>query len=298
MRLLKLSLFYLSIYVGITLLFAGIYRFTLTDSFYQANPETDPTFNTQIEEFLSKVCGHIKADTKIISDKKCIATFKPGSIKFIAQNLIIAQDVVSIGSGYGQPFIEREITSVMVEFHKLEGSNLYLKIFNFNRVADGQHGGNGEGDGDLVRVDINKFEHDSSIELEIIKPSSTNVFFKPADQPTVLSLTEYLARYKDVFDEPLYHYQLNPPILRLNNRTPDPFFNNFKSFLIEKKSHKETSFLKMLYFSGVTIATIGYGDIVPVSWAARILTILEAIIGIILLAILGASIYDEISKKK
>lgn len=41
----------------------------------------------------------------------------------------------------------------------------------------------------------------------------------------------------------------------------------------------QTSRLKVLYFSFVTLTTLGFGDITPVSEAASILTILEALIG-------------------
>jgi hypothetical protein len=53
---------------------------------------------------------------------------------------------------------------------------------------------------------------------------------------------------------------------------------------------------RAIYFSFVTIATLGYGDIVPVSDAARGLTILEAVSGQMYLAVLVArlvSLYSQ-----
>lgn len=41
----------------------------------------------------------------------------------------------------------------------------------------------------------------------------------------------------------------------------------------------QTSRLKVLYFSFVTLTTLGFGDITPVSEAASVLTILEALVG-------------------
>ncbi|MEM6256541.1 MAG: ion channel [Cyanobacteria bacterium P01_D01_bin.156] len=41
----------------------------------------------------------------------------------------------------------------------------------------------------------------------------------------------------------------------------------------------ETSRLRVLYFSFVTLTTLGFGDITPVSEAASVLTVLEALIG-------------------
>jgi voltage-gated potassium channel Kch len=45
------------------------------------------------------------------------------------------------------------------------------------------------------------------------------------------------------------------------------------------------AFATMLYFSFVTITTLGYGDIVPVSGAAKILSSGEALFGQIYLAV-------------
>ncbi|MCB2226681.1 MAG: hypothetical protein KQH53_08380 [Desulfarculaceae bacterium] len=42
-------------------------------------------------------------------------------------------------------------------------------------------------------------------------------------------------------------------------------------------------FLDFLYYNIVTVATIGYGDIVPVSIAAKLLCILEIFLGILVL---------------
>jgi hypothetical protein len=49
--------------------------------------------------------------------------------------------------------------------------------------------------------------------------------------------------------------------------------------------HDIHSFVDALYFSGVTIATIGYGDIAPCHWIARLLVLWEVFLGIYLVAI-------------
>jgi len=50
-------------------------------------------------------------------------------------------------------------------------------------------------------------------------------------------------------------------------------------------------FGRMLYFSAVTITTVGYGDVVPLSGVARLLAAVEATFGIVLLALLVNSLY-------
>ncbi len=53
-------------------------------------------------------------------------------------------------------------------------------------------------------------------------------------------------------------------------------------------SNYDGKFSTMLYFSFTTLTTLGYGDIVPVAWQARSLTILESTIGQIYMTVLIA----------
>src|SRR5689334_25270235 len=52
-------------------------------------------------------------------------------------------------------------------------------------------------------------------------------------------------------------------------------------------------FVRMLYFSAVTISTLGYGDIVPVSTRARVMVTLEVIWGPVLLGLFLNSLITE-----
>jgi voltage-gated potassium channel len=45
------------------------------------------------------------------------------------------------------------------------------------------------------------------------------------------------------------------------------------------------SFLEAFYFSGVTLATLGYGDLSPVHWLSRLLALYEVFAGILLVAV-------------
>ena len=53
----------------------------------------------------------------------------------------------------------------------------------------------------------------------------------------------------------------------------------------------------MLYFSTVTIATIGYGDIVPVTDLTRFLVALEALLGLVFAGLFLNSLYDSVRDK-
>ena len=45
----------------------------------------------------------------------------------------------------------------------------------------------------------------------------------------------------------------------------------------------QQTFWRMLYFSAVTITTLGYGDIIPVTHTARILVGFESVLGIVVI---------------
>ena len=49
--------------------------------------------------------------------------------------------------------------------------------------------------------------------------------------------------------------------------------------------NEEKSFLGCLYFSTITITTLGYGDITPVGWAGQVATASEALLGVILIGL-------------
>ena len=52
-----------------------------------------------------------------------------------------------------------------------------------------------------------------------------------------------------------------------------------------------------LYFSFITLSTVGYGDIIPVSEVARMLAIVEAMFGMFYMALLIARLVSLYSSK-
>lgn len=50
---------------------------------------------------------------------------------------------------------------------------------------------------------------------------------------------------------------------------------------------------KAFYYSGITMLTVGYGDIVPITDATRILSIIQAVLGVCLLAAFTAIAYSR-----
>ncbi len=80
------------------------------------------------------------------------------------------------------------------------------------------------------------------------------------------------------------------------------FGNNstFDCFLYNKKglSVNSINILDAIYFSGVTIATIGYGDITPQNWITKFLVIYEVICGISLIVISFAIYIGDRDKER
>jgi voltage-gated potassium channel len=62
------------------------------------------------------------------------------------------------------------------------------------------------------------------------------------------------------------------------------------------------SFFDALYWATISITTIGYGDISPVTSAGRMITMASALVGVAVIAlpsgIITAAYMDEIKKKK
>lgn len=81
---------------------------------------------------------------------------------------------------------------------------------------------------------------------------------------------------------------------------------NFQSFRLPEwidASSIEVLHTEMLYFSLVTLATLGYGDILPSSPFTQMLAVLEAVLGQFFLAVLvawlvGMFIADNVTGKR
>jgi hypothetical protein len=63
------------------------------------------------------------------------------------------------------------------------------------------------------------------------------------------------------------------------------YFSAISGFPLYFAQEKWSNFPRMLYFSAVTVTTVGYGDIVPVTDGARIAVASEAILGIVVIGL-------------
>ncbi len=75
----------------------------------------------------------------------------------------------------------------------------------------------------------------------------------------------------------------SPP--SLSNSTINSDLSTYLSLIDGFANNVEGKLSRMVYFSTVTITTLGYGDIVPITNRARILVSLESILGIIIIGL-------------
>jgi len=88
-----------------------------------------------------------------------------------------------------------------------------------------------------------------------------------------------------------------------NKRFIIPKFSSFEKKLFDYikgtkgfASKLEDNFWRMFYLSAITITTLGFGDIVPISTVSRILVSIEAFLGIILIGLFLNSLAQENKK--
>ena len=70
---------------------------------------------------------------------------------------------------------------------------------------------------------------------------------------------------------------------------PDPFY--FRNLNTEHFS------IDMIYFSFTTLTTLGYGDITPVSYTAKMWSITEAMMGVMFLAVMISRVVSLFGSK-
>ena len=68
----------------------------------------------------------------------------------------------------------------------------------------------------------------------------------------------------------------------------------FADGMMGRPANLPGSIFRMIYFSAVTITTLGYGDIVPLTTRARVLITVEAILGIILIGFFLNSLWSKL----
>ncbi len=75
-------------------------------------------------------------------------------------------------------------------------------------------------------------------------------------------------------------------------------FNGLSDLSSHELKHLNAAYMDLLYYSYVTLSTLGYGDVTPVGRAAQSLAYLEAICGVMYVAVLVAALVGSYGKKR
>ncbi|WP_072060699.1 potassium channel family protein [Clostridium novyi] len=72
---------------------------------------------------------------------------------------------------------------------------------------------------------------------------------------------------------------------------------NFETLSNNRPLWNLDTYLRMIYLSCVTITTLGFGDIVPLTNITRLLISLESILGIVIIGLAVNTMFNKISEK-
>lgn len=100
-------------------------------------------------------------------------------------------------------------------------------------------------------------------------------------------------QFADKFEEIFKIDNLYIPALIIDNSL-DEKLNEFASTIYGFPNSFGDNYWRMFYFSSVTLTTLGFGDIVPVSNVARILISIEAILGVVIIGLFLNSLSKRI----
>jgi hypothetical protein len=119
-------------------------------------------------------------------------------------------------------------------------------------------------------------------------PESTALLFVPVRVSTLHGSTDNFSRIFPCKKDAM----LNTTCLRMT-------FEDYSSLISLREtaagrpSRLQSSFLRMLYFSAVTISTLGYGDIVPITTRVRVIVTAEIVLGPLLFGFFLNSLLRE-----
>ncbi len=93
------------------------------------------------------------------------------------------------------------------------------------------------------------------------------------------------------------YYPIHENLLFLSNS--HNYIDDTHKIIYDYEMNKEYSFSLMdfLYFSAVTISTLGYGDILPNSNIVRIIVMVETLLGLILIACVATTFYEKVQER-
>ena len=158
-------------------------------------------------------------------------------------------------------------------------------------------------DGDILSIEMQVSCHDNikmNYELptyDVVIRLSPGIDKRFRDKQTIgeslpLSIVFTRAGTSENECRPLSRKLEEPRVFMVSSSTADAvrtYVNSMRGF----PAHASGGFVRMLYFSAIVISTLGFGDILPLTTAARALVAAEAILGIVLIGLFLNSLFAE-----
>jgi hypothetical protein len=202
--------------------------------------------------------------------------------------------------GLGQ-LEKSKLTSLSLRVVSVEGEKAFLRVYPHIQLSSNLARGLGPtgSDGELFVVDLTAITRGESVRASFVSPGG---LWKTMPSVRLTEYSSYLDFLSSMnlfvprgFSQRFVKTNRGEFYIKLGKASVE-LQSRLKKYL--KVSEEKPSFGTLLYFSGVTIATIGYGDIYPRSDIARFLVFLEALIGVILIGYMTTRLYDFFKSKR
>lgn len=246
---------YVVCYIGVIFLFAIIYTF-LPNSFYHSTVQYESSLSMDENDILNDIKKNIIKSQKDYTDEKIQ----------VNEKVYIDGNKTSIDS---LKYEEKNEVSFEVDICTNEETNDDIALGAARRKFTFSLDNN-----------IKEFNKDSKsyIYYFILTPDVSS------DNSDIFGYKD-IELYKALFPAKLINGYDSPNILMTMDSESFNKINNLKNAKNGFPSGISNNFERMFYLSAVTITTVGYGDIVPITTIARTLISVEAISGAILVGL-------------
>jgi len=250
----------LSMYIIVIIIFAVIYT-NIPSGFYHETIRLESSYDREAEEFSKKILEAMKANFKEVYKKE----------QLCFDDIEIDISTMDVGKSYVKS--ERVIVPI----------NLVVEVENL------------ENDKDRDKEESEckkKNQNEKIVYTDFFDISLSTNALKINDKffvPLVVTSNVFVKCHNIDVDKINYnqlfkHEGFLSPVIKID----EGIEKEIQDFLLASKGFSNdinNHFLSMLYLSAVTITTIGYGDIVPITLITRMLITIEALIGMTLMGI-------------
>lgn len=254
-------------YVGIIFLFAGLYSLNQA-TFYHTTIRYEISYNNELIDIANDIEQSIKNNLYEVSGGEDILDF--GDYKISIPDINIVQ-ITLVENFLFKIFFQQEILYTDMN----EGFSRKMTTFFEAYIEELFYYG-------YEDQFITKYFYKVIVEKEEVTIPWVNFSIRDACHKVLTVLNE---KEQEEF-----------PLLVINQK----LYKRVKSFIDASNGLPENiqgGFFRMLYLSAVTITTLGYGDIIPISDFARFLIAFESILGVVIMGVFVSYLFAELKKE-